>query len=204
MRVSSCLLCSGLAPPASSPMTFEAFIFNCSAFAQPVPSAWSPPHSSNLKCHLLQEALMTTVFEMRPVLTHFLYSTYCVFFFLIMFVSLVGYLFGYLSFSPRSVLLKLEVVKGHVFISNMSQANTSMHACSVARWCLTLRFHGLWPTRLLAHGILQARALEWAAMPSSRGSSGPRDRTRICLLHRQADSLPLVPPGKPQYFHKPH
>ena len=138
MRVSSCSLCSGLAPPASSPMTFEAFIFNCSAFAQPVPSAWSPPHSSNLKCHLLQEGLMTTVFEMRPVLTHFLYSTYCVFFFLIMFVSLVGYLFGYLSFSPRSVLLKLEVVKGHVFISNMSQANTSMHACSVARWCLTL------------------------------------------------------------------
>lgn len=45
---------------------------------------------------------MTTVFEMRPVLTHFLYSTYCGFyFFLIMFVSLVGYLFGYLSFSPR-------------------------------------------------------------------------------------------------------
>ena len=25
------------------------------------------------------------------------------------------------------------------------------------------------------HGILQARILEWVAMPSSRGSSGPRD-----------------------------
>lgn len=37
-----------------------------------------------------------------------------------MFVSLVGYLFGYLSFSLWSVLLRLEVVKGHVFISNMS------------------------------------------------------------------------------------
>ena len=27
------------------------------------------------------------------------------------------------------------------------------------------------------HGILQTRILEWIAMPSSRGSSGPRDRT---------------------------
>ena len=27
------------------------------------------------------------------------------------------------------------------------------------------------------HGILQAKVLEWVAMPSSRGPSGPRDRT---------------------------
>ena len=29
-------------------------------------------------------------------------------------------------------------------------------------------------------GILQARILEWVAMPSSRGSSQPRDQTRVC------------------------
>ena len=29
------------------------------------------------------------------------------------------------------------------------------------------------------HGILQARILEWIAMPSSRGSSQPRDQTRV-------------------------
>jgi len=40
-------------------------------------------------------------------------------------------------------------------------------------------------------GILQARILEWVAMPSSRGSSPPRDQTR------QMGSLPLAPPGKP-------
>ena len=28
-------------------------------------------------------------------------------------------------------------------------------------------------------GILQARTLQWAAMPSSRGSSRPRDRTHV-------------------------
>ena len=32
------------------------------------------------------------------------------------------------------------------------------------------------------HGILQARTLEWVALPSSRGSSQPRDRTRIFCI----------------------
>ena len=48
------------------------------------------------------------------------------------------------------------------------------------------------------HGIFQARILEWVAMPSSRGSSRPRDWTHVlCLLHSKVGSLPLVPPGKP-------
>ena len=50
------------------------------------------------------------------------------------------------------------------------------------------------------HGILQARKLEWIAMPCSRGSSLLRDPTHgpLDLGRRwQAGSLPLVPPGKP-------
>ena len=31
------------------------------------------------------------------------------------------------------------------------------------------------------HGILQAKILEWTAMPSSRGSSRPRDGTQVSL-----------------------
>ena len=31
-------------------------------------------------------------------------------------------------------------------------------------------------------GILQARRLEWVAVPSSRGSSPPRDRTQVSLV----------------------
>ena len=50
-----------------------------------------------------------------------------------------------------------------------------------------------------ALGILQARILEWVSMPSSKGSSRPRDRTWVrCHLLWQAGSLPLVPPGKPK------
>ena len=33
------------------------------------------------------------------------------------------------------------------------------------------------------HGILQARILEWVAMPSSGGSSQPRDQTRVSYVY---------------------
>ena len=49
------------------------------------------------------------------------------------------------------------------------------------------------------HGILQARVLEWTAMPSSRGiflTQEPNEHP-LCLLHWQVGSLPLLPPGKP-------
>ena len=34
------------------------------------------------------------------------------------------------------------------------------------------------------HGVLQARILEWIAMPSSRGSSQPRDHYVSCIGKR--------------------
>ena len=40
----------------------------------------------------------------------------------------------------------------------------------------------LWPRSLpgsSVHGILQARRLEWVAIPFSRGSSRPRDQTQV-------------------------
>ena len=46
----------------------------------------------------------------------------------------------------------------------------------------SLQPYGLQPTRLLRHGVLQARILEWVAMPSSRGSSWLRDRTWISCI----------------------
>ena len=50
-------------------------------------------------------------------------------------------------------------------------------------------------------GILQARILEWVAMPSSRGSSRPRDPTHIfygsCIA---GVFFTTEPPGSPVYF----
>ena len=50
----------------------------------------------------------------------------------------------------------------------------------------------------LSMGILQARILQWVAVPSSRGSSRPRDQTcvsYVSCIGRQV-LLPLAPPGK--------
>ena len=46
------------------------------------------------------------------------------------------------------------------------------------------------------HGILQARILEWVAMPSSRGSSRPRGEPRCPAS--QVGSLLSEPPGRPR------
>ena len=53
------------------------------------------------------------------------------------------------------------------------------------------------------HWIFQARILEWVAISSSRGifPSQGLNLHLFCLLHWQADSLPLAPPGKPYFTH---
>ena len=47
----------------------------------------------------------------------------------------------------------------------------------------SVRPYGLQPTRLLCPwDSLEARVLEWVAMPFSRGSSPPRDRTYVSYI----------------------
>ena len=44
---------------------------------------------------------------------------------------------------------------------------------------------GCSPPGFSIHGILQARILQWVAIPFSRGTSQPRDRTLVsCLAGR--------------------
>ena len=59
----------------------------------------------------------------------------------------------------------------------------------VPQSCLTLCDST--PPGSSTHGILQAKTLDWIAMPFSSGSSRPRDRTQVFSL--QADSLPFEP-----------
>ena len=51
---------------------------------------------------------------------------------------------------------------------------------------------------LLSMGFSGQRILEWIAMPSSRASSQPRDRTHfsLCFLHWKTGFLPLAPHEK--------
>ena len=50
------------------------------------------------------------------------------------------------------------------------------------------------------HGILQARILEWVAIPFSRGSSQPRDGTRVSCIGRQILHH-LSHQGSPVFLH---
>ena len=56
------------------------------------------------------------------------------------------------------------------------------------------------PSGVSVHGIFQARILEWVAIPSSRGSSQPRDQPMTPASPAlQADSLLLSQQGSPGY-----
>ena len=53
----------------------------------------------------------------------------------------------------------------------------------VTQSCLTLcNSMDCSPPGFSVHGILQARILEWVAMPSSRGFSQPRDQAHVCYV----------------------
>ena len=69
----------------------------------------------------------------------------------------------------------------------------AVFSCSVM--AISLRPHGLAHQAPLSMGILQARILEWVAMPSSRVLPNPAIESRSPTL--QVDSLPSELPGKP-------
>ena len=58
------------------------------------------------------------------------------------------------------------------------------NACSVSQSCLTLcdPVADCSPPGSSVHGILQARMLEWVSLSFCRGSSQPRDRTRVSCV----------------------
>ena len=69
------------------------------------------------------------------------------------------------------------------------------HTCSGAQSCPILCDPvDCSPPGSCIHGILQARILEWAAMPFSRGSSWPRDQTRVSCT--AGGYFTAKPPGK--------
>ena len=55
------------------------------------------------------------------------------------------------------------------------QSESESESCSVGSDCL-------WPMDYIVHGIIQARILEWVALPFSRGASQPRDQTQVSRI----------------------
>ena len=65
--------------------------------------------------------------------------------------------------------------------------------CSVSSNAFVSQPYGLWPSGSSVRGILQARILEWVAIPFSKGSSWIESRSPAL----QVNYLPSEPPGKP-------
>ena len=64
------------------------------------------------------------------------------------------------------------------FLSSTHQPSYTEVKVKVAQLCPTLGPHGLY----LVHEILQARVLDWVAVPFSIGSSQPRDQTQVSRI----------------------
>ena len=93
---------------------------------------------------------------------------------------------GHHEFWPLSLPQDTEAKVMVILISDF------LHACSVTKSCLTLcNPLDCSPPGSSVHGISQARILEWVAISFSKGSSPPRDQTRVScigrwILHHQA------------------
>ena len=124
------------------------------------------------------------------------------------------------SFFPLALLLWMRHVtflshcsfssgnKGHIlpYMSYRMGLRNRQHICEnmllLSHFSSVQFFMTLWT--LVAHqvpvtmGILQARILEWDAMPSSKGSSQPRNRTHVsCGCCIAGQFFTTEPPGKP-------
>ena len=80
-----------------------------------------------------------------------------------------------------------------------------VHACSVTQSCLTFCDPmDSSPSSSSVQGISQGRILEWVAISFSRGSSQPRDQTRVSYIGRQIFFFfffTIEPPGKLTQLH---
>ena len=67
---------------------------------------------------------------------------------------------------------------GSWLVPTVSSKHFIQREVKVAQLCLTLCD----PVDYTVHGILQVRILEWVAVPFSRGSCQPRDRTQVSCI----------------------
>ena len=68
--------------------------------------------------------------------------------------------------------------KMKVFLTSETDENESESEVKVAQLCPILCD----PMDYIVRGIIQVRILEWVAFPFSRGSSQPRNQTRVSCI----------------------
>ena len=99
------------------------------------------------------------------------------------------------EWAPGNIVRSISVFSAPEILSPWGH---SLHVLSLSRVCLVATPWTVVHQAPLSMWTLQARILEWVAVPFSRGSSRPRDPTWISYISCLAGGLlPLVPPGKP-------
>ena len=98
-------------------------------------------------------------------------------------------------------MIKVKVLES--FKDFIKETLTCVCAYCVTQSCLTLcNPTACSPPGSSVRGILQARVLEWVAMPSSRGSSRPRYQTQVsCVPCIGGGLFTTSNTGKPQSSH---
>ena len=85
---------------------------------------------------------------------------------------------------PASLTKILKGVIQNAFFHSQSPWKLPRTYVKVTQSCLTL-CNPMEPPGSSVHGILQARTLEWVAIPFPRGSSRPRDWTWVSHIFRR-------------------
>ena len=118
------------------------------------------------------------------------------------------YISSFLSLHTCAHVCTTRNTQPHAYIDSLTHACTRTHTHTGTRpHVLRAKPFQLHPTLCdpidssppgsSLQGFPQARTLQWVAMPSSRGSSWPRDRTCVyCVAGR---FFTAGPPGKPTY-----
>ena len=115
--------------------------------------------------------------------------------------SFVFFFFFFFFFGISSQRIQLAEFNGSAN-NKSNHLSVSMLVCMLSHFChVWYPMNGSLPGSSV-HGIVQARTLEWVAMPSSRGFSQPRDRT--CLSCTAGWFFTTEPLGKPQVHSCPY
>ena len=92
-------------------------------------------------------------------------------------------MYSFSDFFPFRLLQDIQCTSWCYMVGPCWLSSLYVYACSIAHSCLTLCDPvDCSPPGSSVHEILQARILEWVAMPSSGGSSRPRGRTCLSCL----------------------
>ena len=81
-----------------------------------------------------------------------------------------------------------HLISNNIPTSRVLTHNACVHAKSLQSWPTLCDPMDRSPPGSSVHGILQTRVLEWVAVPSSRGSSGPRGQihvSHICCIGKR-------------------